>query len=241
MTKWKLLGGYSPALILHLKVLRLLHDKFHGPQGGNFLSVPCTSIWVWRTAEMAKMTKLGVVPCNYQKLDLHQTGTATTLPQDRLCGIAQLKNTQIYLDQSIQWLYLRQSILCCTVPVSTLFSWAGRPCLAAFSVLIFQLLLLLTILVLLLSCLMGAQNMPCSEVPPKLWMQLCGYPQRCREDSLESFPGAAGSDSMGPTWISSCPVTPGSPSTCASLCTRPPVQSSQGHQDSGEEVTGEEV
>lgn len=189
----------------------------------------------------AKMTKLGVVPCNYQKLNLHQTGTATTLPQDRLCGIAQLKNTQIYLDQSIQWLYLRQSILCCTVPVSTLFSWAGRPCLAAFSVLIFQLLLLLTILVLLLSCLMGAQNMPCSEVPPKLWMQLCGYPQRCREDSLESFPGAAGSDSMGPTWISSCPVTPGSPSTCASLCTRPPVQSSQGHQDSGEEVTGEEV
>lgn len=92
---------------------------------------------------------------------------------------------------------------------------------------------------------MGAQNMPCSEMPPKLWMQLSRCPQRCREDSLESFPGAAGSDSVGSTWISSRPVTP---ELSQHLCQPvhqtmllPPVQSSQGHQDSREEVTGEEV
>lgn len=56
-----------------------------------------------------------------------------------------------------------------------------------------------------LSCLMGAKNIPCSEMPPKLWIQLSLCPWRGREESLESFPGAAGSDSMGPTRISSSP------------------------------------
>lgn len=52
---------------------------------------------------------------------------------------------------------------------------------------------------------MGAKNIPCSEMPPKLWIQLSLCPWRGREESLESFPGAAGSDSMGPTRISSSP------------------------------------
>lgn len=85
--------------------------------------------------------------------------------------------------------------------------------------------------------------MPCSEVPQKLWIQLSLCPWRGREDSLESFPGAAGSGSLGPTWISSPPFTPGlswhlcQPGQQTTLL--PPVQSSQGHLDSREEVTGE--
>lgn len=110
MIKWKLLSGYSPAVMLHLEVLSIpacCMTNFTGLQGGNSLSVPGTRIWVWRTAEMAKITKPGVVSCSYQhksrNCSLHQTGTATTtLPRDRLCGgIAQLKSTQISVDQPI--------------------------------------------------------------------------------------------------------------------------------------------
>lgn len=88
-----------------------------------------------------------------------------------------------------------------------------------------------------LSHLMGAQNTACSEVPQKLWIQLSLCPRRCREDSLESFPGAAVSDSVDPTWISSQPLC--QPVLQTTLL--PPVQSSQGQLDSREEVTGEEV
>lgn len=124
-------------------------------------------------------------PAQVQKLflssDWHSNNSATRQVSG---GIAQLKNRQVDLcgpaNMAIQWLYLKQSILCYAVSVSTLFSWAGRPYLA-LSVLIFQLLLLSNLFFMPLSHLMGAQNMPWSEVPPKLWIQLCLCPWRCRE------------------------------------------------------------
>lgn len=188
--------------------------------------------------DKARGSVLHKLPAQVQKLfpasDWHSNNSttrqalwwnSTAKEHADLCGPA---------DMSIQWFYLKQSVLCYTVSVSTLFSWAGRLCLA-LSVLIFQLLFIF----MPLSCLMGAQNTACSEVPPKLWIQLSLCPWRCREDSLESFPGAAVSDSVDPTWISSCPCH--ARALPAPVPASAPVQSSQGQLDSREEVIGEEV
>lgn len=55
MTKQKLLGGYSPAVVLHLNGFSI-----HFP---NFIWKwhSCKCIWGWRTHQMAKLTKPGVV------------------------------------------------------------------------------------------------------------------------------------------------------------------------------------
>lgn len=62
----------------------------------------------------AASTSPKTVPC----IKLAQQQQLCHNRQIDLCGPA---------DMSIQWLYLKQSMLCYAVSVSTLFSWAGRP------------------------------------------------------------------------------------------------------------------
>lgn len=117
--------------------------------------------------------------------------------------------------------YLKQSILCYTVSVSTLFSWAGRPTLA-LSVLIFQLLLLSNLIFYASQLLNGSQKhalqwgatktvdtaLPVSM--ERQGRQLGKFSRSCWQRQLGSY-----MDLLNPL---SCQ---GSPGICASLGSRP--------------------